>query len=157
MRFARSAVLCAVPLLLAAGCAEGSVQVPVPSPDAEAASACRALSYPERVNGLERRETDPASPYVAAWGSPAIAVRCGVTRPADPDSGLIERVVTVDGLAWLPAEGDRPSTWTLVGRAAYVEVTIPQKYTPAGSPPGELLTEFTSTLQGLPSLPEGQF
>ncbi|GAB2809091.1 hypothetical protein GCM10022221_03040 [Actinocorallia aurea] len=143
--------------LLVSGCSGGPVQVPVPTPDAGAAAACEKLSYPEKVDGKERRDTDPASPYVAAWGSPAIAVRCGVARPADPDSGLIERVVTVDGLDWLPAEGDRPSTWTLVARTAYIEVTIPQEYTPAGSPPGELLTEFTSTLSALPKKPEGEY
>ncbi|ROO83366.1 uncharacterized protein DUF3515 [Actinocorallia herbida] len=157
---ARSAVPLGAALglaLLVSGCSGGPVQVPVPTPDATAAAACEALSYPVKVDGKERRETDPASPYVAAWGSPAIAVRCGVARPADPDSGLIERVVTVDGLDWLPVEGDRPSTWTLVGRTAYVEVTIPQEYTPAGSPPGELLTEFTSALDALPKKPEGQF
>ncbi|MDX6739086.1 DUF3515 domain-containing protein [Actinocorallia sp. A-T 12471] len=143
--------------LLVSGCSGGPVQVPVPSPDAAEAALCETLSYPEKVNGLERRETDPSSPYVAAWGSPAIAVRCGVARPTDPDSGLIERIVTVDGLDWLPAAGDRPSTWTLVARNVYVEVTIPQEYTPAGSPPGELLTEFTSTLDALPKKPEDQY
>ncbi|MEO3782893.1 DUF3515 domain-containing protein [Actinocorallia sp. B10E7] len=144
-------------ILATAACSGGPVQVVAPSPDPAAAQACRKLELPAKVDGLERRETDPSTPYVAVWGSPAVALRCGVPRPSDPDTGLIERVVTIDGLDWLPEEAERPRVWTLVGRAAYVEVTIPPKYAPAGTPPGEILTEFTPSLSGLPAKPEGQY
>ena len=144
-------------LLLISACSGGAVRVVAPSPDAAAAGACRSLDLPAKVDGRERRETKPRTPYVAVWGSPAIALRCGVPRPADPDSGLIERVVTIDGLDWLPEDSERPTRWTLVGHDAYVEVTIPPKYTPAGTPPGEILTEFTPALSRLPKKPEGQY
>lgn len=145
-------------LVATAACSGGPVRVgEPPSPDPAAARACEALRLPEKVDGLERRETEPESPYVAVWGSPPLALRCGVPRPADPDTGLIERVVNIDGLDWLPEESDQPRVWTLVGRAAYVEVTIPPEYAPAGSPPGEILTEFTPSLGELPKKPEGQY
>ncbi|WP_232835480.1 DUF3515 domain-containing protein [Actinocorallia populi] len=144
-------------ILAATACSGGPVRVAEPTPDPAAAQACRELRLPAEVDGLQRRETDPETPYVAVWGSPPLALRCGVPRPSDPDSGLIERVVAIDGLEWLPEESDQPRVWTLVGRAAYVEVTIPPKYAPAGSPPGELLTEFTPALDKLPKKPEGQY
>lgn len=144
-------------LLLTASCSGGAVRVVPPTPGPAAAQACKRLRLPEKIEGRERRETEPSTPYVAVWGSPAIALRCGVPRPADPDSGLIERVVTIDGLDWLPEDSDRPAVWTLVGRAAYVEVTIPPRYTPAGTPPGEILTDFTPSLSALPKKPGGQF
>lgn len=144
-------------ILAVSACSGGPVRVTAPSPDPAAAQACRDLELPAEVDGLERRETDPDTPYVAVWGSPPLALRCGVPRPVDPDSGLIERVVAIDGLEWLPEEAERPRVWTLVGRAAYVEVTIPAEYAPAGSPPGEILTEFTPALKKLPEKPEGEY
>lgn len=138
---------------LVAGCSDGAVRVSAPTPQADTATLCSELKLPARVDGQERRKTDPSSPYVAAWGSPAIAMRCGVARPANPE-GLIDRVVDLDGLLWMPEAGDRPATWTLVGRKAYVEITIPGKYTPEGRPTGDILTEFTATLKDLPKLPD---
>ncbi|GAA3197102.1 hypothetical protein GCM10010468_08070 [Actinocorallia longicatena] len=132
------------------------MKVPAPSPQAEAASLCDGLKLPSSVDGQKRRDTDPASPYVAAWGSPAIALRCGVPRPSGSD-GLIGQVVEINGLQWMPEEGDRPATWTLVGRKAYVEITIPGKYTPEGRPAGDVLTEFTAPLSTLPVLPGKAF
>jgi hypothetical protein len=152
---AAGAALAAV--LASAACSGGPVRIVAPSPDPAAAQACRELEFPAKVNGLERRETDPETPYAAVWGSPAIALRCGVPRPSDPDTGLIERVVTIDDLDWLPEDSEQPRVWTLVGRAAYVEVTIPPKYAPPGTPPGELLTEFTPALSGLAKKPEGEY
>lgn len=144
-------------LVAAAACSGGPVRIVAPDPDPTAAQACAALRLPEKVDGLERRETEPETPYAAVWGSPPLALRCGVPRPSDPDTGLIERVVNIDGLDWLPEDSERPRVWTLVGRAAYVEVTIPPEYAPPGSPPGEILTEFTSVLEGLPKKPEGEY
>lgn len=146
----RRATLAAV-LVAAAGCSSGTPDIPVPSPDAATAALCKGLKLPEKLDGHERRDT--GSPFTAAWGSPAIALRCGVPRPADPESGIIDRVVVINGLDWLPTPLDRPAYWTLVGRDAYVEVTIPPEYLPEGRPPGELLTELTDALGKLPKKP----
>ncbi|MEU5989635.1 DUF3515 domain-containing protein [Spirillospora sp. NPDC047418] len=137
--------------VLAAACGGGAVQVPVPSPDAAGSRLCQGLRLPEKVHGQERRDTSPNSPLTAAWGSPAIALRCGVPRPAAlrPTSQL----VTINGIDWFGTPTDRPVTWTAVGRQAYVEVTVPPKYDPAGDVLIELGPSITSTI---PAKPEGQ-
>ncbi|MCD0452118.1 DUF3515 domain-containing protein [Actinocorallia sp. API 0066] len=144
------------------GCAGGGgVEVPIPSPTGQAATICGALEYPKSFDGLPRRKVSPPSNLVAAWGEPAIALRCGVARPSDV-RGLIPDVVNIAGLLWAPGgpwpgEGDQPVTWTLVGRTAYVEVTIPRKYTSHGRPVGEILGGFSAILKDLPKLPEDTY
>src|SRR5262245_47102901 len=106
----------AVTLLLLAltvcACGLDAVQVPAPSPDAATAARCRALNrrLPERLRGHTRRTTRPQSELVTAWGTPAIALRCGVPRPRalTPTS----EVAVVDGLSWLPEPPGRPSRFT---------------------------------------------
>lgn len=119
-------------LALLAGCGTGAVEAPAPRPPASVARLCQALHgrLPAKVHGRSRRATTPKSPLVTAWGSPAIVVRCGVPRPIalKPTSEL----VTVNGVNWLGVPVDRPVTFTAVGRLAYVEVTVPAAYRPAG-------------------------
>jgi uncharacterized protein DUF3515 len=68
-------------------------------------------------------------------------LRCGVPRPAalHPTSEL----AVIDGISWLPVPPDRPVTFTAVGRRAYVEVTVPPKYTP----PGDVLIELAGPIK----------
>ena len=143
--------LALVSALLVAGCGEGAVRVPVPTPDPAVARLCAGLRLPETVLGAKRRDTSPDSPLTAAWGSPAIALRCGVPRPAAlrPDAQL----VTVNGVDWFGEPADRPVTFTAVARQAYVEVTVPRKY----SPPGDVLIELGRPITAtIPTKPEGQ-
>jgi hypothetical protein len=146
------AALPAVPLaLLLAGCGNGAVQVPVPSPDAATARLCAGLRLPEKVHGESRRDTSPDSPLTAAWGSPAIALRCGVPRPATLRPG--SQLMTINRVDWFGVPADRPVTFTAVARQAYVEVTVPAKY----SPPGDVLIELGDAINTtIPKKPEGQ-
>lgn len=136
--------------VLSAACGTGAVEVPVPSPPPAVAQLCRALHdrLPPRLHGLKRRATSPRSYLVTAWGSPAIALRCGVPRPAwlRPTSQLVD----VNGVSWLPQPPDRPVTFTAVGRRAYVEVTVPPKYSPAGDVLFELAGPIKSTIPANP-------
>ncbi|WP_433467992.1 DUF3515 domain-containing protein [Spirillospora sp. CA-128828] len=137
--------------LLAAGCGDGAVQVPVPSPDAATQRLCQGLRLPEKVHGKERRDTDPSSQLTAAWGSPAIALRCGVPRP--PALRPTSELVTINGIDWFGQPAARPVTFTAVGRQAYVEVTVPPKYNPAG----DVLIELGPSIKAtIPAKPEGQ-
>ncbi|REE99065.1 DUF3515 domain-containing protein [Thermomonospora umbrina] len=141
----------AVLVLTLAGCGEGAVKVPVPDPDAASDRLCAGLRLPERVHGQAARDTSPESPLTAAWGSPAIALRCGVPRPPSmrPDAQL----VTINGVNWFPQPPDRPVTYTAVGLQAYVEVTVPAKYAPAG----DVLIELGDSIRvTIPPKPEGQ-
>ena len=59
----------------------------------------------------------------AAWGDPALVLRCGVPRPADlqPTSDIVE----VEGVEWFLVESAAGYTFTTTGRSAYVELTVP--------------------------------
>ena len=122
----------ALPLLLVAvsGCAStvDTPEVPVPKPDAKVTGLCRNLHelLPQKIDGLERNDPEPRSELTAAWGSPAIILRCGV---AWPDAVLKKGSMpaTVDGVEWIVEElKDGSQRMTTGSRLAYVEVTIPK-------------------------------
>ncbi|MBC6460829.1 DUF3515 domain-containing protein [Actinomadura sp. HBU206391] len=144
------AVLSASSVLLVAGCTGDAVQVPLPRPDAATTRLCEGMRLPAELHGESRRATEPKSALVTAWGSPAIAVRCGVARPAAmvPTSQLL----TINGVDWFPQPMDRPTTFTAMGRQAYVEVTVPGAYKPAA----EVLNELTGVIKALPPKPAGE-
>lgn len=137
--------------LLPAACGDTAVRIPVPRPDAATQRLCEGLRLPEKVNGQGRRDTSPDSPLTAAWGSPAIALRCGVPRPAAlrPESQLVD----INGISWFGQPYGRPVTFTAVARQAYVEVTVPAKYNPAGDVLIELGASIKATIS---AKPEGQ-
>jgi Protein of unknown function (DUF3515) len=115
------------------------VRIDAPHVSGAAARACRALvaALPDRVADLPRVDADAGPGFGAAWGDPAVELRCGVRRPA----GLTPTATcdVADGVGWfIPAEQQtgarqgRPSdiTMTTVGRTAYVEVRLPEDYWP---------------------------
>ena len=121
-----------------AGCdAPGPVRAEVPRPDGDAAAACRALdeALPELVADEQPREVAQKSPYVAAWGDPAIVLRCGVELPEQltPGSETYDPAgdaVMVNEVSWLLEERPDGYRFTTVERAVRVEVTVPGDYAP---------------------------
>ncbi|GIH78660.1 DUF3515 domain-containing protein [Planobispora longispora] len=126
-RFARWAA-CACSLSILTGCG-GAIRVDPPVPDPASAAACEALveGLPETLDGAERVESAPASPYVAVWGEGEIALRCGVPRPVN--MAATDEVPVINDVAWFSAPS-LPTLFTSVGRQAYVEVTISRSHTP---------------------------
>jgi hypothetical protein len=80
-------------------------------------------ALPGSLDGRDRRDTEPDSPRTAAWGTPAVVLRCGVSRPAGlaADSELIE----VDGVSWYLAEATPPYVFTVVDRGTFVQLRVP--------------------------------
>jgi hypothetical protein len=117
-------------VLVLGGCGFGAVEVPPYDPEPGTSPACTALSeaLPDVVSDAVRRETEPAVPYVAAWGDPAVVLRCGVPLPAEysPDAQLLD----VDGVGWLPVDGAGGTFFTATDRAVHVEVAVPDDYAP---------------------------
>ncbi|HZB33594.1 MAG TPA: DUF3515 domain-containing protein [Streptosporangiaceae bacterium] len=135
------------------GCGPGAVEVPPPIPDPATVRLCGALNerLPATLRRQSRREIRPESRLTRAWGSPAIALRCGVPRPATMRQ--TSQLVTVNGISWFPRPPDRPVTFTAVGRRAYVEVTVPAVY----APQGDVLVELTPAIKAaLPAKPGGE-
>ncbi|MEU3415525.1 DUF3515 domain-containing protein [Streptomyces sp. NPDC006658] len=151
-------------LVAVAGCsaADGSDTVTAPTPDARTAPLCRDLdkALPRKVDGQPRRDPEPPSAYTAAWGSPAIILRCGIVRPPK----MIDEKVAlgedpnavgggVNGVDWLMEKQD-DGTWrfTTSERRAYVQVTLPEKLSgPDDS--AQVLTDLAAAVKK--AIPEG--
>jgi len=120
-------VFCLLP-----GCSS-SVSVAPPDPPV-GGDACGDFmaDLPDTLMDQPSRTTDPPSDLTAAWGDPAITVRCGVPRPASltPTAQL----VSIDGVDWFPEQIDGGYRFTTFGRTAGVEVTVPDDYAPESDP-----------------------
>ena len=135
-------------LLATAGCTAGAVDVEPTDPGGDAASCERLVdALPGTVADLERREVDdPAATTAAAWGDPAIVLRCGVGEPASFDS--LSSCQITNGVAWyIPDEqitGQAVDiTMTTIGRDPGVEVTIPADY----FPPAATMVDLAAALK----------
>ena len=91
---------------------------------------------------MPRRDTDPASPAVAAWGDPAVVARCGVAAPAHTAIDCLE----VDGVGWIPERLSDGTRFTSFGTEPAVEVLVPRAYAPEGL----LLPVFGPAARALP-------
>ena len=110
-------------LAVLAGCsADPAVRV---SPPTGPGTGCERLHHalPGSLDGAGSRDVTPSSTRTAAWGDPAVVLRCGVARPA----GLTgSEVVEVERVEWLVAEGGRAYVFTTTGRTTYVQLRVPR-------------------------------
>ena len=122
-----------------------------PAPGAEAARTCAALvdALPSSVDGAQRRDVEPAGVAAAAWGDPAIVLRCGVRRP----DGLDEFATCqeANGVGWyVPEEqitgSPLPLTITTVDREVYVEVSLPEESWPPANAMVDLAAAIKQTV-----------
>jgi len=113
-----------------------SAVVPVdpPQTSAEQSAICRDLQtlLPDLLDGRPSRQTGPLSPLTAAWGDPAVVLRCGVARPAGLT--LTSQLFQADGVSWFPEQVSGGWRFTATGRKAYVEVTVPGAQEQASAP-----------------------
>jgi hypothetical protein len=101
-----------------------TVQTPPVTPQADASCPPLLDPLPAELVGETSRRVESASPYVRAWGNPAVVLICGVDRPAafTIGTGLLQ----IDGVQWYVDTTD-PKTvvWTAVDRPVYVQVRVP--------------------------------
>jgi hypothetical protein len=120
-----------------------TVQTAAPSGDADVACPVFVDSLPGQLVGETPRRVKSTSPYVRAWGAPAIVLVCGVDRPAGftVGAGLIQ----IDDVQWFVDTSD-PKTvvWTTVDRPVYVQVRVPASTDSASVT--ELTSHITATL-----------
>lgn len=112
---------------------DGAVNVEPPSPGTAATRACERLAkdLPASLGkGLSRRQTNPASPLVAAWGSPPAILRCGV--PIDPAYQPGDQVIEIERegakVGWYFVERSGRTVWSTPLATVHVEILIPTKY-----------------------------
>jgi len=103
--------------LAAAGCGSDAVK---PGRDADSV-ACSALvgRLPGQV--LDRSRTDLDVTGAAAWGDPAIVLRCGVPSTGPTTDPCLEAA----GLDWTFTETNDTFRFVSFGRTPAVEVTLP--------------------------------
>jgi hypothetical protein len=136
---AAAVLVAALPLLT--GCSPGPVEVAGPAPTGPEAGACAELvgALPGRLVEQERREVD--GEHGAAWGEPAIVLRCGVDEPEGFDE--LSTCQVVNDVAWYIPEGQVTGepvdiTMTTVGRRPGVEVALPEDYFPPAAAMAQL-------------------
>ena len=133
----------------AAAAALPAVKVAPPPPlPAAAARSCQELvsALPTDLGDLPARPVDSSSPYVAAWGEPAVTLRCGVPRP--PSFIATADVQQINGVAWFAERRGGTTAWTVVDRPVYVEVLAPAA--DASAPVARLSTAVTAALEPKP-------
>ncbi|MFL6163037.1 MAG: DUF3515 family protein [Jatrophihabitantaceae bacterium] len=98
-----------------------------PSPAAATAAACVKVfaKLPVQLGTLAPRKTDTDSSFVAAWGDPAIVLRCGVARPALLGSPQAAQLLEVNSVIWQPDPRQAQTVYTAVDRSVYIEVIVP--------------------------------
>jgi hypothetical protein len=107
----------------------------VEAPGATTASCTSLLAaLPDPLGQLPRRQlvqgADPLLAGVAAWGEPAVILRCGVPTPAELTCSAPVQVV--NGVTWLLLDGDAATTYLAVDRSVRVAVTVPDSITSTG-------------------------
>jgi hypothetical protein len=122
-------------LLVVAGACTSAVEVDGPAPSGSDAAACADLvdALPDRVADQLRRPVEPDDRAAAAWGDPAIVLRCGVPEPSGFDQ--LSTCQVTDGVAWFIPEEQITGqavdiVMTTIGRSPGVEVRIPADYFP---------------------------
>jgi hypothetical protein len=105
-----------------------------PLADEQAAPCAKVLAQlPVTLNRLAPRvvHTLPETPYVVAWGDPAVVLQCGADRPKDLKAGSgAQFILGGAGIGpYYDVQRDgNANVYTSVDRAAYVSITIPAKY-----------------------------
>lgn len=103
----------------------GPLAVPGADQPGAAAASCKDLmsALPDTLGGAQRRTLVMPVDGVAAWGDPAVILRCGVPTPAELTcSASLQGVDTVD---WLQLQGTGETTYLAADRPVRVALTMP--------------------------------
>ena len=94
------------------------------TPEADASCPALMANLPLELAGEPSRRVRSDTPYVYAWGDPAVVLTCGVERPAGWTVGA--SAIQINGVQWHVDTGDPETTvWTAVDRPVYVEMRLP--------------------------------
>jgi hypothetical protein len=122
----------------------GPLAVPAAPAPGESGRYCAQLMplLPDDLAGDQRRPLIAGTPGQAAWGDPAIILRCGLSDPAELTcSAPLTKFTAADGTAveWLRTASAASVTYLAVDRPVRVAVTVPDS---AGIGPVQQLSEL---------------
>lgn len=88
---------------------------------------------PPQLGRLQGRvvRPHPDSPFVVAWGDPAVVLQCGVDRPKDltPGSATVFQSGGVESGPFYDVTSTHgANVWTTVDRGPYISITVPATY-----------------------------
>ncbi|SDJ27825.1 Protein of unknown function [Frankineae bacterium MT45] len=131
-----------------------TVNAPPANPANDAACTQVLTALPTQLAGLAPRtvKSEPDSPYVLAWGNPAVVLRCGVSKPADLVPGSSDQAF-LSGVYWLQSADGSDDVFTSVDRSVYVEVRVPKSLTVQPLP--LLGAAIASKLPAVCAVPDG--
>ncbi len=136
----------------------GPLAIPAaPAPGADG-RWCGALddALPRQLADQDRRELANPSPGVAAWGSPAVILRCGLPDPAELTcaSHLTQFTdKTGASVSWLQLSDESSVTYIAVDRPVRIAVTLPPD---EGVAPVQHLSEIiAATIPAAPICTDG--
>ncbi len=101
----------------------------VPAPDGQEARECAELTadLPKTIGSdLEKRDVKPDSPLLAAWGKPAVVLRCGVGTPATYRPGT--DLTVVNNIGWFGDDRPDDVVYTAITREPRVALAIPKTH-----------------------------
>jgi hypothetical protein len=137
---------------LLAGCGGGAVEVDAPELSGEAARTCTSLvdALPSTVDGAGQRTVEPSGAPAAAWGDPAIVLRCGVAMPDEFDD--FATCQETNGVGWFIPEEQMTGaaeeiTMTTIGRVVNVEVVLPSEHWPPAAAMVDLAESIKMTVE----------
>ena len=89
--------------------------------------SCKALmpALPDKLAGAARRTLDGAVKAVAAWGEPAVVLRCGIESPQELTCSAA--LFQINGVSWLQLTeaGLDSTTYIAADRSVRIAVTVP--------------------------------
>ena len=101
--------------------------LPVAAADQPGASGkyCTTLmsALPDTLSTLARRTLLDPEPGVAAWGDPAVVLRCGLSDPEELTCSSALTVIST--VAWLELEDTSAETFIAADRAVRIAITLP--------------------------------
>jgi hypothetical protein len=109
-----------------------------PHANQQAGACAKVLAeLPLELGSLDPRivHTKPDTPYVVAWGDPAVVLSCGVDKPKQLFPGSGEKVFSAgnpSGPYYILTGSGGPNVYTIIDRAPFVSITVPAKYRAAG-------------------------
>ena len=108
----------------------GPLAVPAAPAPGAGGRYCTTLAnaLPDRLTSNQRRPLSDPTPGVAAWGDPAIILRCGLPDPQELTcSAALTQFTDADGgsVAWLRLADSSAVTYVAVDRPVRIALTLP--------------------------------